>query len=180
ARSGSTANTLVGKRNTHTATLLNSGKVLLAGGVGANPILNTAEVFDPVAGTFTATTNTMAVARASHSATLLTNGNVLIYGGDDVGPGTQETFNTGTATFSSTAFIGTGVNWTTGTQVLGDEALIAGGNAFGSIAWFSNAPPELDSRYAVQGLTSTSIPMPPPGQWGRGAGTPAHRPILRA
>jgi Thrombospondin type 3 repeat/Galactose oxidase, central domain len=164
-------NTLVGRRNTHTATLLNSGKVLLAGGVGAAPLLNTAEVYDPVTGAFTATANTMAMARASHSATLLTNGNVLIYGGDAVAPGTQETFNTASATFSSTAFSGAGVNWTTGTQVLGDEALIAGGNPFGSIAWFSNASPELDSRYAFQAFTSTVIPMPSPGQWGGGAVT---------
>ena len=42
-------------RGHHTATLLRSGKVLLAGGLGTRGILGSAEVYDPAAGTFTAT-----------------------------------------------------------------------------------------------------------------------------
>ena len=70
-------------RIAHTATLLNTGKVLVAGGTDANgkPIA-TAELYDPTNGTFSAT-GSMATARAHFAATLLPNGKVLVTGGLD-------------------------------------------------------------------------------------------------
>ena len=68
-------------RKGHTATLLANGKVLVAGGVGGGQFLNTAEVYDPVAGAWTLTTNPMPNAREDHTATLLPNGKVLVTGG---------------------------------------------------------------------------------------------------
>ena len=66
-------------------TLLNTGKVLIAG--GANCVyprpcveVSTAELYDPTVGASTLT-GSMNVARSSHSATLLTNGQVLAAGG---------------------------------------------------------------------------------------------------
>ncbi|MEQ1526199.1 MAG: kelch repeat-containing protein [Gallionella sp.] len=67
-----------------TFTLLPSGKVLAAGGTqgagGCMCGLNTAELFDPVTGTWTATGN-MVVGRSGAAATLLPNGKVLFTGG---------------------------------------------------------------------------------------------------
>ena len=66
----------------HTATLLNDGTVLVAGGssLSNETTLNTAEIYDPVAGTFTLLPNTLNTARVGHTATLLSNGQVLIVG----------------------------------------------------------------------------------------------------
>ena len=73
----------------HTATLLNDGTVLVAGGssLSNETTLNTAEIYDPVAGTFTLLPNTLNTARVGHTATLLSNGQVLIVGGYDPNTG---------------------------------------------------------------------------------------------
>lgn len=68
-------------RRSHTATLLNDGRVLLAGGsslLGA--VSARTEIFDPVTGT-TAEGPLMSSPRIFHSAHLLPNGKVLIAGG---------------------------------------------------------------------------------------------------
>ncbi len=68
-------------RASHTATMLGSGRVLVAGGfAGGENGMKSAEIFDPATGAFSATSD-MNVARASHSATRLRNGKVLIAGG---------------------------------------------------------------------------------------------------
>jgi N-acetylneuraminic acid mutarotase len=68
-------------RSSHTATLLPSGQVLVAGGY--NPLsLESAELYDPQANTWTATV-AMYEPRALHTATLLPSGKVLVAGGLD-------------------------------------------------------------------------------------------------
>jgi len=73
-------------RSYHSATLLPDGKVLVAGGFSSNPTvgsyvsLNSAEIYDPTAGTWT-TTSTLTVARGYHKAVLLPSGQVLLAGG---------------------------------------------------------------------------------------------------
>ena len=64
-------------RTFHTATLLPSGKVLVAGGGDEN---STAEVYDPATGSFSMTGG-MEIGRSGHTATLLPNGSVLVAGG---------------------------------------------------------------------------------------------------
>ena len=94
-------------RDWHTATLLNSGKVLIAGGeAGFNP-LPTAELYDPVSGTF-APTGDMTAPRWLQTATLLADGRVLIAGGSSTPQGvviptnTAEIYDPPTGTFAAT------------------------------------------------------------------------------
>jgi N-acetylneuraminic acid mutarotase len=67
----------------HTATLLQSGKVLVVFGYEAargGPTIDATAIYDPVTATWTATRGPN-VARYNHTATLLPNGKVLIVGG---------------------------------------------------------------------------------------------------
>jgi len=70
------------RRWAHTATLLEDGKVLIAGGIGAqsSPAFNAAEVYDPVSGLF-ADTGSLQAARTEHAAVRLADGKVLAAGG---------------------------------------------------------------------------------------------------
>jgi Galactose oxidase, central domain/Kelch motif len=68
-------------RSAHTATLLPSGMVLVAGGLDAqHHALSSAELFDPRSGVWSSTAP-MHGARFGHSATLLPSGKVLVTGG---------------------------------------------------------------------------------------------------
>lgn len=92
-------------RSQHTATLLNSGKVLIAGGTDPGGLAQaTAELFDPANGTF-APTGSMTAARYVFGATLLENGKVLITGGNDASGNalsSAELYDPNTGTFAAT------------------------------------------------------------------------------
>jgi len=86
----------------HTATLLNTGKVLVAGWGNAF-----AELFDPATKTFTQT-GSMVQPRVGHAATLLKNGKVLFTGGIQGAPtnttvlAEAELYDPGSGSFSAT------------------------------------------------------------------------------
>ena len=66
----------------YTATELNNGKVLVAGGLDNHDnVLDTAELYDPAARKFFAVATPMSDRRMFHTATLLLSGKVLITGG---------------------------------------------------------------------------------------------------
>jgi len=74
---------MTSQRSSASATLLQDGRVLIAGSSpcsDAAGILASAEIYDPVSGTFTATAS-MHADRFAHTATLLNDGHVLIAGG---------------------------------------------------------------------------------------------------
>jgi uncharacterized protein YjbI with pentapeptide repeats len=78
-----TGNMITARRN-HMVIALPNGKILLTGGAGnANGTgsLASAELYDPVAHTFSSTVNTMSTSRVDHTVTLLLNGEVLVTGG---------------------------------------------------------------------------------------------------
>jgi hypothetical protein len=70
-------------RTYHTATLLNNGKVLVAGGYNGYINLASAELYDPDTGIWSLTGN-MNATREFHTATLLNNGKVLVAGGSNL------------------------------------------------------------------------------------------------
>jgi hypothetical protein len=97
---------LVTARAYQTASLLNSGQILISGGFdeSSNP-LATAELYDPGTATF-AVTSSMATARNWHTATVLGSGLVLIAGGSDNGADSLSTVELYNPT--SGAFVPTG------------------------------------------------------------------------
>lgn len=74
---------MVAARTAHTATLLPTHEVLVAGGATGDPVrLSSAELYDPASGTWSET-GPMSIGRLRHTATLLTSGKVLVVGGLD-------------------------------------------------------------------------------------------------
>ena len=127
-----TGNMNVG-HNFHTATLLDDGKVLIAGGIAASDAaIPTAELYDPATGTFSLTGN-MTSGRYQHSATLLQNGAVLMASG--VFTNSAEIYDPSTGTFSPTGSMNERHDGGAAVLLNNGKVLVAGGlNATGYTA----------------------------------------------
>ena len=122
------------ERAAHSATLLQDGKVLIAGGFreeGTSEIaISSAELFDPVTNTFTPTSD-MNEPRNGHTATLLPNGKVLLAGGwnQQGRTKTAELYNPQTKTFEYTGSLMAPRQGLTATLLKNGQVLIAGGDS---------------------------------------------------
>jgi hypothetical protein len=80
-----TASMLVG-RELHTATLLDDGRVLVAGGLSDQGVIGSCEIYDPRTKQWSQAAS-MALAHVGHTATLLPDGRVLVTGGSSAAEG---------------------------------------------------------------------------------------------
>ncbi|AUX46017.1 uncharacterized protein SOCE26_075200 [Sorangium cellulosum] len=112
----------------HTATLLLSGQVLVAGGYGPDGYLGSTELYDPMGDLWTLA-SAMSTARAYHTATLLRSGQVLIAGG--YGPGGHlayaELYKPASGSFRAIGSMTTARERHTATRLPSGDVLVAGG-----------------------------------------------------
>lgn len=119
------------ERLKHTATALDSSRVLVAGGwIGTSPATyrQSAEVFDQTTGAWTAA-GSMATPRSHHTATLLDSGKVLVVGGQSTGgdTNTAELYDPATHAWSPAASAPTGRYDHTATLLYSGKVLVTGG-----------------------------------------------------
>ena len=111
-------------RIAHSATLLQDGRVLIAGGEPTG----SAEIYDPDSGTFTET-GAMASVRYNHSAVLLRDGRVLIVGGCRRQPPCRiiaELYNPDTGEFKPTADMSVAQDVSTAVLLRNGKVLVFG------------------------------------------------------
>ena len=131
-------------RQTHTATWLPNGKVLVAGGGS----VATADLFDPSNDTFTPTTGNMQqVGRSGHTGTLLPNGKVLLAGGSPNWLTSAELYDPATQTFSATGSMAGARRVHTAALLPNGKVLVISGSSGGG-----GAP---ERRVPVPGLRKT-------------------------
>lgn len=136
-------------REFHTATLLQNGQVLVAGGVFTDSTgsqfgyLSSAELYNPATGTW-AITGSMSTTRSQHTATLLQNGQVLVAAGTNLCCilSSAELYNPSTGTWATTGSLSTARYNHTATLLTNGQVLVAGGETldnYGCPIVFSSA-----------------------------------------
>jgi N-acetylneuraminic acid mutarotase len=175
----STTGNLIATRYGQTATLLQNGKVLIAGGSNDGDLASTlasAELYDPVTGTWSATANLNA-SRISHTATLLSDGRVLVAGGyiptfvpvggngfaaAPTSLNGAELYDPATGTWTITASLNAPRNSHTATLLPNGKVLVAAG---GSWTPSGNPPCGLTATCSFNVLNNAELYDPASGTW---------------
>jgi hypothetical protein len=145
-------------RASHTATLLPNGKVLVAGGTGVDYFSNcpgvceTAEVYDPATGVWTAT-GRMIDGRIDSTATLLPSGKVLVAGGDSPSYSSAEVYDPDTGVWSATSSMASRYTKHTATVLPSGKILVAGGESSYPSAELYRVPDIATTWYFAEGYT---------------------------
>ena len=116
-------------RAVHTATLLQNGMVLVAGGQDSNGPSVSAELYDPASRTWTVT-GSLNTAHYYHTATLLQNGMVLVAGGqasNRLASASVEVYSPASGTWITTGFLHVARRRHTATSLQDGKVLVAGG-----------------------------------------------------
>ena len=125
--SSSAASSMADFRHSHTATLLNSGKVLVVGGSGGG----TSELYDPGAGTWGQHIS-LAHERLAHTATLLQNGKVLVTAGYDDSSGNElsscELYDPSSGTWNATGSLPYATDSAAAVMLQDGRVLVCGGS----------------------------------------------------
>gem|GEM_PF-517262 len=127
----SATGSMLAGRHMHTATLLRNHKVLVTGGNDGGYIyLASAELYDPVSGTFDSAPAMNSPRGRAHAATLLLNGKVLVTGGDNgtTAVSSAELYDPVNGIFSNTDSMSVARNYHTSTLLPDGRVLIAGGS----------------------------------------------------
>jgi hypothetical protein len=118
-------------RTNHTATLLSSGKVLVAFGAGFGACCSSsARIYDPITDMW-ASGGSWTFGLQEHTATLLADGRVLVAGGDGNGPVLRnaEVYDPAANSWSAVAMMANGRLAHTATLLPSGKVLVAGGPA---------------------------------------------------
>ncbi len=146
------------ERESHTATLLPNGKVLVVGGVNNNSYLNTAEVYDPATGAWSYTTNVLSTIRYHHTATLLPSGRVLVTGGlslVELGLTTTDIYDPATNSWSRGPDMKVGRQEHSATLLPSGQVLVAGGAAAAAVTTALSSAEVLTMTGAISGVWET-------------------------
>ena len=142
----------------HTATLLNDGHVLIAGGIVAgSTYLASAEKYDRLSNAWSSA-GSMLITRSSHTATLMNDGHVLVVGGNNAGSSaltSVEIYNPASNSWTTAASLLAGRSLHSAVPLPDGSVLVSGGG----VSNLTRYDPALNSwsNIATAAVTGTAV-----------------------